>query len=408
MQGNNWQLLILLVVAVVIYALVQAHRKPTDDEDGEGTEAPEDGSAPDEHAVPGGNPPEPEAAEVPWTECQEQLSEAPPLSECDQVEFDEPDEAGTAHGDETEEEAARETEVEPVPPSKHSLGMAIRARAWRLFRENYRKILPLSGIVVLLMTIRLLIQKTGLFPHWLMGVAGPMNLLVALVAPVVTLGAAYAAVRLWDGEAPRPGMLFHFLKERRYFPALGLMLLNGLVLLLPSLVLPITFRLIHAIFFSGSSAIPISDMGVFLIYAATLLILCLRLWIAAWLQMAGFAYVRAPERGAMAAFRAGFRVGSRNSGSFVGMMIAAGWPFAALSVLGYLISIWEPVARSPLTSLVSSALFLLLVLFYGGYMLLSMAGLAARLYPEEAAPMESNEDAAANANDAGAEMDARD
>jgi len=124
--------------------------------------------------------------------------------------------------------------------------------------------------------------------------------------------------------------------------------------------------------------------------------------------MAGFAYVRAPERGAMAAFRAGFRVGSRNFGSFVGMMIAAGWPFAAVSVLGYLISIWGPAARSPLTSPVSAALFLLLVLFYGGYMLLSMAGLAARLYPEEAAPVEGNEDAEANASEAGAEMDAQD
>lgn len=389
MQGNNWGLLILLVVAVVIYALVQARKKPEDDdEDGEGTETPEDGSAPDGQAAPGGESSEPECSEVSWTKCQEQLSEAPLLSECDEVEFEGLDKAGAASGNEPEEEAGRETEVEPVLPSNHALNSAIRVQAWRLFRENYRKILPLSGIVVLWMTLKYLIQKAGLLPDWLTGVAGPLNL---LVAPVVTLGATFAAVRLWDGEAPRPGMLFHFLKGRRYFPALGLMLLKGLLQSLLVLLLGGLFLLIRQIIFSGSSSALSDDairVFIFLSRAETLFTLSAIVWLATWLQMASFSYVRTPERGVMAAFRAGFRVGNRHFGSVLGMVIAAGWPLGAVSLLGYFVSFWGPAMRSPLTSLASVVLSLLLMLFYGGYVLISMAGLAARLLPDEAAPAE--------------------
>ena len=399
MQGNNWQFLILLAIAVVIYALVQARKKPSDDDEGgEGADAPEGKAAPDT------KPPEPKSAEVSWAECQEQLSEAPPLSECDEVDSAAPDEIEEAPEGGTRD-AQWETEVEPVPPPRVSINAAIRARAWGLFRENYRKILPLSGVVVLWMVLKTLIQKTGLLPGGLMGVVGPIDLLTVLVAPVVTLGASYAAVRLWDGEAPRPGMLFHFLKGRRYFPALGLMLLKALVQLLPSLMLLGVSFLIGRVFFSASQEIP--PNAVWAIYLLsiieTLFALVATVWLAAWLQVASFSYAYAPERGVMAAFRAGFRAGTRKFGLWMGMVIAAGWPLGAVSLLGYFVSFWGPAMRSPLTSQVSVILFLLLTLFYGGYVMIAMAGLAARLCPEKGAPMADGEAAGANAGEADGE-----
>jgi hypothetical protein len=100
------------------------------------------------------------------------------------------------------------------------------------------------------------------------------------------------------------------------------------------------------------------------------------------LLLAGFAFVRAPERGALAAFRAGFRAGNRHLGSALGMLIATGWPFGVVVIIQLISVTWSAKLQSPLAMIVANALYLLLALFYGGYVLLSMAGLAERLLPE--------------------------
>ena len=68
MQGNNWGILILLTLVVVVYALIRAHmqRDKEDDADApENAEGRPDGTAsiPDgaKYAVP---------VEIPWAECQ--------------------------------------------------------------------------------------------------------------------------------------------------------------------------------------------------------------------------------------------------------------------------------------------------------------------------------------------------
>jgi hypothetical protein len=104
------------------------------------------------------------------------------------------------------------------------------------------------------------------------------------------------------------------------------------------------------------------------------------------LLLAGFAFVRAPERGALAAFRAGFRAGNRHLGSALGMLIATGWPFGVVDIIQLISVTWSAKLQSPLAMIVANALYLLLALFYGGYVLLSMAGLADRLLPDGSAP----------------------
>ncbi len=386
MEGN-WGILVLLAVAVVVYALARAYGQRDEDGDTDapesaGADGPEPGATDEGASEPDGAADGNDAAEeanMPWDECQLQLSEAPPIAECDGVEFSSPGEAETGTG----AEAEREAEVEPVPESGHAANMAIRRKAGQLFRENYRKILPLSGIVVLLMAAGLMLQNTA-FPAWLSAFISPRDLLNTLLAPVVTLGAAYAAARLWNGETPRPGMLFSLLKPRRILPALGLMLLKALFMALASFALGAVILLIQKAFFSTPPDNMIETMQLVnnLIYVSLLLYLYAVMWLTAWLLVAGFAFVRAPERGAMAAFRAGFRAGNRHLGSALGMLIATGWPFGVIFIIQYIGAVWSAALQSMLPSLAVESLYFLLMLFYGGYLLLSMAGLAERLLPE--------------------------
>jgi hypothetical protein len=105
-------------------------------------------------------------------------------------------------------------------------------------------------------------------------------------------------------------------------------------------------------------------------------------WLAAWLEMAGFAMARAPERGALAAVRSGFWTGKRRFGRVIGMLAAAGWPFGAVRIVQYIAGGWSERLQSPAIGHAAEALNLMLILLYGGYFLLSMAGLAERLTPE--------------------------
>ena len=387
MEGN-WEILVLLTVAVVIYALARAYGQR--DEDGEtnapeiaGADGPEPGATDEEASEPdgAGGDAGTEEADMPWAECQLQLSEAPPMQECDRVEFSLPDdpEDGPEAGPETE------NEVEPVPESGHAVNTAIRRKAWQLFRENYRKILPLSGAVVLLLALKALIPADTLWAEWLIRGWSDLALFAVLIAPVVTLGATYAAVRVWKGEAPRFGMLAYFLGKRRILPALGLMLAKALVMAMPGLALAGGMLLIQIII--GRIASGDGYLAMKLLYSMVSFILILYFtaltWLGASMTMAGYALSRAPERGAVAAFKAGFRVSVRHFGKVMGMLIATGWPFVATIVAQSIGAMWSVSLNTPWISQAFVILSLLLMLLYGGYFLLSMAGLAERLLSKE-------------------------
>ena len=367
---DNWWILILLALAVLIYALAREFGQK--DEDGETNGA---ASEQDESGEPG-------EMDMPWAECQRQLKDAPPIEACDRMdrmEFSPPDEVEA----QTEAEPETETEVEPVPESGHAINTAIRLKAGRLLRENYRRILPLSAAFAALAALRLLWQSRLLLPEWAAGCLGPADFLNVLIAPMVALGAAYAAVRLWQGDAPRMGMLIRFLRERRFFPALGLTLVKLVLLALPMIAMAGGAALL-SMFVAQAAPEEISravELANRLIYILMILVLAATAWLTAWLEMAGFAFVRAPERGAIAAVKAGFRTGNRRFGRVIGMLAAVGWPFAAVQIVQFIVAGWSVWLKSPIIQLAAEMLDLLLILFYGGYFLLSLAGLAENLTP---------------------------
>jgi len=363
---NNWGVLILLVAAVLIYAVVQSLRKPKDDD--ESAEAPEGNRKEGPEA-----PAEPEQDELTWEVCQQQLSEELPIIEGEPVEF-----LPTA-----DESLAPEAEVKPVPLSRHAMNSAIRREAWRLFRENYWRILPLAAIVVLLGALKPLFQAKWILPDWMIRGFNPVQeIFTALIAPVVTLGAAYAAVRLWKGETPRVRMLGFFLREGQYFHALGLMLLEMLVTIAPAALLGGALLLAGKIY---QSAADTSWMGLTLArlaYAALFLCIAVYVWLAAWLEMVNYQMARAPERGAIAAFKVGFRTGNRHFGRVLGMTIATFWPYGVFAVAMMFGSMWDRVYQTRWFSRAGTILGFALTLFYGGYLMLSMAGLTEALLPE--------------------------
>jgi hypothetical protein len=390
MQGN-WWILLLLALAVVIYALARVFGQREEDGEADPKQSAGMNMPGGEPGAPDGITWEPDGAadgdagtgepEVPWAECQRQLVEAPPIDECDWVEFESPGEAE----DEIKAEPETEIEVEPVPESGHAVNAAIRRKAGRLLRENYRRILPLSAAFAALTAVRILHQHRLLLPEWATGCFGPADIFTALIEPMVALGAAYAAVRLWKGEVPRLGMLIHFLRERRFFPALGLTLIKLALLALPMIAMAGGAALLRMLVAQAApeEAYRVVQLANSLICILLLLVLCATAWLTSWLEMAGFAMARAPERGAIAAIKAGFRTGNRRFGHVLGMLVAAGWPFGVVRILQYIGTMWSAWLKMPVVGLATEALNLMLILFYGGYFLLSMAGLAERLTPEE-------------------------
>ncbi len=429
MQGN-WGILVLLAAAVILYALIQAHKKP-EDEDGEDAGAEED--------EPGGKPeaapPEPENGEVPWAEVQRQLAEMPPLSECDQVQFEVPEAdapsnedhpapicAGDAEpGPEREGDPGpvgegkpgpeRECEVDPVPESGHPINMGIRREAWRLFCRNYRKILPLAAITMALWLTKLLLQTEGLFSDQLAQGISMMGAPVFLFALFLTLGFAYATFQTWKGDEPRPGMLIFFLQERRFFPALGLVVLEALVLVTPSIVIMIHLLAIQWIavnvfpeyFYKIMSGLSVAMPVVFVLFLALIVL-------ASGCFCTGiFAFSRAPERGAIRAFKAGFHTNLRNPRRVIGMLVATSWPFAIAYVIWIPTYMWAAAQKSPVLTTVVQLPSLILALIYGGYVFLSMAGLSDLLLsgedalPERGLATGSGGNAAGSGPDAGGE-----
>jgi hypothetical protein len=331
MQGN-WVALVLLVVAVVLITLARAGMT-TRDEDGEAADAPEDetGASPGDSSE--GDSPSP-GAETPWAVCQEQLMEAPPLEECDEVELPWPDEAELDPG------MTPEAEVDPVAESGHAVNTRIRREAGRLFRENYRRILPLAAIAAALMAVRMFLPLIGMSATWLGGFG--IDAITTAIAPVVALGAAFAAWRVWKGEVPRPAMLFYFLTGRRNFPALGLMILQALIMLLPLAALMVGAVLFRWIFIVVSSVVGEPVLNLTRGFGALLiLVLITYVWLMACLAMVNFAMARAPEMGVFAAIRAGFRAICHKKTTALGMLLATGWPFGAALLAQYVLSRWS-------------------------------------------------------------------
>ena len=367
MQGNLWMLL-FLIIAVVLYAVARASRQDQKEaEDGAEEESAEGSS---ETAPATAHP------EVSWAECQLQLMEAPSLDACDAVEFPPEDAA-------PEPEVTPEAEVEPIPQSRHAANTAIRAQAWHLFRLNYRKILPLSAIAVLLLAaITFAPSEMG---NWFHAASLIFSIPLQLISLTITLGSVYAAVRVWRGEAPRPGMLLFFWHKWRFWTALGVMFAEALIFIIPFAVFYGTLMLAQRFFMAQG---PVSSDTIRSLaltsYGILALFLGMSVWLYAWCTMATFQLARAPERGAIRALRSGFHAGTKNFTRVLGMLVASGWPFAVSSIAQYVGMRQSALLGARWIYLLTQVLSMLLILFYGAYPLLALAGLSERLLPEDA------------------------
>ena len=355
---NNWGVLILLVVAVLIYALVQSHKKPEDI--GGDAETPED-EGQEKPEAPEEQPPEKD--ELPWEMRQKQLSEERPIEQSKAVEFPP---AVEADGDAS---LAPEAEVGPVPQSRHAMNIAIRRKAWRLFRVNYRKILPLTAVVMLLTSLGEFLPELPGLAGWILQGWRGVGLLHLLILLVVYMGAAYAAVRLWKGEAPEARQLFHFYRGRLLLPVLGLVLLQLVFV-----------ALLQQALFTAMMLMP-DGMSIALIQrlylVADLLYYVVLIWLESCFRMVHLQLAWAPEWGAQVALKYGFRTGNRHFGRVLGMVVTVCWPFAIPLITLVFISYFGDWLYW-----VVRVLYLLLIVFYGGYCLLSIAGLADELLPE--------------------------
>ena len=369
MQGNLWVLL-FLIIAVVLYAVARASRQDQKEaEDGAEEESAEETSE---------TAPETEHPEVSWAECQLQLMEAPPLDACDAVEYP-PEDAAPEPG------VIPEAEVEPIPESRHAANTAIRAQAWHLFRLNYRKILPLSAIAVLLLAAITFAPSEAEMENWFPTASLIFSIPLRLISLTITLGSVYAAVRVWRGEAPRPGMLLFFWHKRRFWPALGVMFAEALIFIIPFAVFYGTLMLAQRFFMAQG---PVSSDTIRSLaltsYGILALFLGVSVWLYAWCTMATFQLARAPEHGAIRALRSGFHAGSKNFIRVLGMLMATGWPFAVSAVVLYGAMRRSTLLGAPWIYLLTQVLSMLLILFYGAYPLLALAGLSERLLPEDA------------------------
>jgi hypothetical protein len=180
MQGN-WAVLVLLIAAVVIYALVKSRQKPEDEGGADETAESPDGLPPRQEGsdAPGASP-EPKSSEMSWEEYQQQLEEAPPLQECDRV-F-QPMEEGSDPG------IVPEAEVEPVPETWYE-NREISLEAGQLFQANFWRILLLASFIVELV----LLQRFVLADHSESSFL--IRLFLNLFTWLILLGMHHASVR---------------------------------------------------------------------------------------------------------------------------------------------------------------------------------------------------------------------
>jgi hypothetical protein len=369
MQGN-WAVLVLLIVAVVVYALVKSRQKPEDEEGADETAESPDGLPPRQEGSDAPGPSlEPEYSEMSFEEYQRQLKEAPPLQECNRV-FQPMEEDGSDPDivPEAEVEPVPETEVEPVPQAWYE-NREISQEARQLFQANFWRILLLYNFVAELIFLQRFIPADHSESSFM------IRLLLNLFTWLILLGMHHASVRAVKGDPLRLGMLVYYLSASRLLPALGLTLMQA-AFVFALFAVQGCFLYLAAQWFPPLMAICASPVGWLL---GVLLSIAAFIWYMVLITMMNFALTLAPDRGAVAAFKAGFHVGNR---SFGRILTVIGWPFIVVTLIPLLLeSSIIPGATVRFQSLagVSILLYLALIFFYGGYYMLLMASLASRL-----------------------------
>ena len=283
-----------------------------------------------------------------------------------------------AQGSETVSPAAEATQTGAARPSpwKRADSRAIRKTAWRLYRGQYWKIMPLFAATVILgYASGALVDAAG-EPSKLLRY--PFVLLLGwLLSPVLSAGSAFAALHIWRGKTPRVGMLTVFLKPRRFFCAMYLSLIQALAQAFPALFL-----------YGGLTALAQNMNGaLFILDAWVLPVLVIVLgfggilWVTLRTSIAFYALANDPDKRASEAFETGFRATRGRLRPLFGMAFVTGWPFLAVAGLSAWVTLANPVLPPGLTDWASAALFSL----YIGYNWLAEAGLADRLLLDDAA-----------------------
>ncbi len=367
MNGNGLIQVLVTLAAVILagFAVFKAYRKPKN-----GSSASDDA----QESTPGGDA---GAQEIPYGLRHGEAAK---------------DLAGSALG-----MGGAGTAPVPAPRTRWNRedSIAIRAKAWQLFSAQYGWMLLLVAAVAALgyvqeATLPLLPQLDWLKLLW-------VYLTALLLAPVTYNGQVYAALHIWRGEKPRLGLLTAFLPPRRYFRALWLIVLQGLMMLLPGSVL-----------FGGVIAAarnvafdPILGSGgigpVLLIIAGFVAIF----WLGLRISIIPYALARNPETSVYKAFETGFRATGKRIGALLGMNFCTGWPIAVFSGLSALLS----RQASGTVASISSWIALAFTVLYSGYVWLSIAGLAEKMLLDDEARFGAAPGAAEGDGESAAEGD---
>lgn len=281
-------------------------------------------------------------------------------------------------GPETIGPAAEATLTGAARPSpwKREDSRTIRKTAWRLYRGQYWKVMPLFAATVIL----------GYASGALVDAAGePSRLLRYLfvlllgwfLSPVLSAGSAFAALHIWRGTTPRIGLLAAYLLPRRFFRAMVLVLIQALAQAFPALFLyggltALAQNMNGALFVLGAWVLPV--LVIVLGFGGIL-------WVSLRTSIAFYALANDPDKSASEAFETGFRATRGRLKALFGMAFVTGWPFLAVAGLSAWVTLANPALPPGLTDWASAALFAL----YIGYNWLAEAGLADRLLLDDAA-----------------------
>jgi hypothetical protein len=272
---------------------------------------------------------------------------------------------------------AASTEAARPSPWHREDSRAIRKAARRLYRARFWKIMPLFAAAVLLeFAAGAVAGETGAPVSPLRYLC--MLLLGWLLSPVVSAGSAFAALEIWRGKAPRPGMLAAFLRPRRFLRAMCLALIQALAQALSALLMigglaALAGSMASASFFLGAWVLPVLMI---MIGCGSLI------WVNLRTLLSFFALANDPDSSASEAFETGFRATRGRLRPLLGMALATGWPILLIAILAGTASVLVRLERlSTLTDWAFTALLSL----YSGYLWLTSAGLADRLLAKESA-----------------------
>lgn len=358
----------LAVILLAIFALGKARRKPAGDARGDGHREAQDTAAESsrtgvQNAVRSDGGPE----------TQDSMPELPQM--------DEPYMFGLRReipGAEAIGLVAEATLTGSARPSpwKREDSRAIRKTAWRLYRGQYWKVMPLFAATVILGYAAGAAVDAAGEPSRLLRY--PFVLLLGwFLSPVLYAGSAFAALHIWRGKTPRIGMLAAFLKPRRFSRAMYLTLIQALAQAFPALFL-----------YGGLTALARNmDGALFVLGAWVLPVLVIALgfggilWVSLRTSVAFYALANDLNKSASEAFETGFRATRGRLRPLIGMAFVTGWPFLAVAGLAAWVVLANPALPPRLTDWASAALFPL----YIGYNWLAEAGLADRLLADDAA-----------------------